>query len=51
MVPHDTGIGFARCGDKTGRLTNRQCKKCGGKCYEDKHGFHCEHCGPQQGDR
>ena len=43
----DTGIGFARAGDKTGKLTNRQCRKCGGKtCIKDNR-FYCHRCGPQ----
>jgi ribosomal protein L37E len=51
ITPPDSGIGFARSGDKIGVLTNRQCNKCGGRCYHDKDGFHCEHCGPQFGLR
>lgn len=50
LVP-DTGIGFARSGDKIGAITNRQCKKCGGRTYHHNNDFSCEHCGPQRGIR
>lgn len=54
-LPPDTGIGFARSGDKVGALTNRQCRKCGGSCYRKLitkvETFHCGRCGPQDGPR
>lgn len=51
LINPEPNIGFARSGDKVGTLTNRQCRKCGGRTHIHDGGFFCHHCGPQSGER